>query len=312
MRRTWPVIVQSCILKYCSIQPVKRCISTMTNPLIAVCQMRSISNKIKNLEVVTSLAMEAKRRSAAIAFFPEACDYLADNKKDIVAMAEPLTGQTVESYKEIAAKNNIWLSLGGIHEALPDDAQKIYNTHILINNEGQLVAAYRKIHLFDMDNKDTGVRLMESDYVMKGVEIVPPIATPIGKLALSICYDMRFPELSLILRNMGAQILTYPSAFTYQTGAAHWEVMLRARAIENQCYVVAAAQTGAHNKKRVSWGHAMIVDPWGAVVAQCAEKTGIATAEIDLELLEKVRKNMPCEEHRRTDLYSKLDYQESI
>ncbi|XP_014474246.1 PREDICTED: nitrilase homolog 1 [Dinoponera quadriceps] len=305
MRRTWPVIVHSCVLRYCSKHPARRCISTMTNPLIAVCQMRSISDKVKNLEVVTSLAIEAKRRSAAIAFFPEACDYLADNKKDIVAMAEPLSGQTVASYKEIASKNDIWLSLGGIHEASPD-AQKIYNTHILINNEGQLVATYRKIHLFDMDNKDTGVRLMESDYVLRGTEIVPPVLTPIGKLALSICYDMRFPELSLTLRNMGAQILTYPSAFTYQTGAAHWEVMLRARAVENQCYVVAAAQTGAHNKKRTSWGHAMIVDPWGAVVAQCAEKTGIATAEIDLELLEKVRKNMPCEEHRRTDLYSKM------
>lgn len=118
---------------------------------------------------------------------------------------------------------------------------------------------------------------------------------------------MRFPELSLTLRNMGAQILTYPSAFTYQTGAAHWEVMLRARAVETQCYVVAAAQFGTHNKKRVSWGHAMIVDPWGSVVAQCAEKTGIAMAEIDLELLEKVRKNMPCEAHRRTDLYSKME-----
>lgn len=301
MKRTWSIIAQ-----YYSIQSAKRCISTMAHPLVAVCQMRSITDKVKNLEVVTELAAEAKRRSAVIAFFPEACDYLADNKKDIVAMAEPLTGQTVASYKEIAVKNDIWLSLGGIHEA-SDDTEKIYNTHILINNVGDLVAAYRKIHLFDMDNKDTGVRLMESDYVRKGTQIVPPVFTPIGKLALSVCYDIRFPELSLTLRNMGAQILTYPSAFTYQTGAAHWEVMLRARAIENQCYVIAAAQTGAHNKKRVSWGHAMIVDPWGAVIAQCAEKTGIAVVEIDLALLEKVRTNMPCEKHRRTDLYSNME-----
>lgn len=306
MKGAWSIITH-----YYSIQQAKRCISTMANPLIAVCQMRSIADKEKNLEVLTELTAEAKHRSAVMAFFPEACDYLADNKKDIVAMAEPLTGQTVASYKEIAVKNNIWLSLGGIHEA-SDNTEKIYNTHILINNEGQLVAAYRKIHLFDMDNKDTGVRLMESDYVLKGTQIVPPVLTPIGKLALSICYDMRFPELSLTLRNMGAQILTYPSAFTYQTGAAHWEVMLRARAIENQCYVIAAAQTGAHNKKRVSWGHTMIVDPWGAVIAQCAEKTGIAVAEIDLTLLEKVRKNMPCEEHRRTDLYSNMEYQKSV
>ncbi|XP_025996915.1 nitrilase and fragile histidine triad fusion protein NitFhit isoform X5 [Solenopsis invicta] len=250
MKRAWPIIAKSLALKCHSIQPVRhRYIGTMAHPLIAVCQMRSIADKMKNLEVVTELAAEAKRRSAAIAFFPEACDFLADNKKDIVTMAEPLTGQTVAFYKEIAIKNNIWLSLGGIHET-SNNIEKIYNTHILINNEGQLIAAYRKVHLFDMDNRDTGVRLMESDYVLKGTEIVSPVPTPIGKLALSICYDMRFPELSLTLRNMGAQILTYPSAFTYQTGAAHWEVLLRARAIENQCYVVAAAQTGAHNKKR--------------------------------------------------------------
>ncbi|XP_036142693.1 nitrilase and fragile histidine triad fusion protein NitFhit isoform X3 [Monomorium pharaonis] len=287
MKRTWLVIAQSFVLKCCSVQSLRhRYIGTMAHPLIAVCQMRSIADKVKNLEVVTELTAEAKRRSAIIAFFPEACDFLANNKKDIITMAEPLTGQTVTSYKEIAIKNDIWLSLGGIHEA-SDNVEKIYNTHILINNQGQLVAAYRKIHLFDMDNKDTGVRLVESDYVLKGTEIVPPVQTPIGKLALSI-------------------ILTYPSAFTYQTGAAHWEVMLRARAIENQCYVVAAAQTGTHNKKRVSWGHAMIVDPWGAVIAQCAEKTGIVVAEVDLVLLEKVRKNMPCEEHRRIDLYSKM------
>ncbi|KAL0106180.1 hypothetical protein PUN28_016120 [Cardiocondyla obscurior] len=278
----------------------------MAHPLAAVCQMRSTADKLKNLEIVAQLAAEAKHKLATIAFFPEACDFLGESKKDIIAMAEPLTGQTVTSYKEIAVKNDIWLSLGGVHEA-SDNVGKIYNTHILINNEGQLVSAYRKIHLFDMDNKDTGVRLMESDYVLKGTEILPPTSTPIGRLALSICYDMRFPELSLTLRNMGAQILTYPSAFTYQTGAAHWEVMLRARAIENQCYVIAAAQTGAHNTKRVSWGHAMIVDPWGTVITQCAEKTGIAIAEIDIALLEKVRKNMPCEEHRRTDLYPRME-----
>ncbi|KAG5329010.1 NFT1 protein, partial [Acromyrmex heyeri] len=293
-----------------NVQPAKRYINTMIHPLIAVCQMRSIADKVKNLQVVSELAAEAKRRSATIAFFPEACDFLADNKKDIVTMAEPLTGLTVTAYKEIAIKNNIWLSLGGIHEA-SDNVEKIYNTHILINNEGELVAMYRKLHLFDMDNKDTGVRLMESDYVLKGIEIVPPVSTPIGKLALSICYDMRFPELSITLRNMGAQVLTYPSAFTYETGAAHWEVMLRARAIENQCYVIAAAQTGAHNKKRKSWGHAMIVDPWGTIIAQCTDKLGIAMAEIDLTLLEKIRKDMPCEQHRRNDLYSRMEYRKS-
>lgn len=279
----------------------------MGRPLVAVCQMTSTADKNVNLQVVKELTAEAKSRSCTIAFFPEACDYLADNKKDTVAMALPLSGATVTAYKEIAATYDIWLSLGGLHEALPNNTDHISNTHVLINNKGEIVSTYRKIHLFDMENKNTGVRLMESDYVKHGDKIVPPVSTPVGKLALSICYDMRFPELSLSLRKIGAEILTYPSAFTYQTGAAHWEILLRARAIETQCYVVAAAQTGAHNKKRVSWGHAMVIDPWGTIIAQCGEKTGIAVAAIDLDLLQQIRKNMPCENHRRTDLYPPME-----
>lgn len=293
------------IVKYHSKQ-FARYYSNMANPLVAVCQMTSTNDKEKNLETVRKLAEKAKSRSACIAFFPEACDYLADNKKATVAMSQSLDGPTVASYKEIAKNNRIWLSLGGLHEALSNNETHISNTHVLIDSQGEIVGAYRKMHLFDMDNKSTGVRLMESDYVLPGQKIVPPISTPIGKLGLSICYDMRFPELSLALRNMGAEILTYPSAFTYQTGAAHWEILLRARAIETQCYVVAAAQTGTHNKKRVSWGHGMIIDPWGTVIAQCSEKTDLALAEIDLQLLKQIRENMPCENHRRTDLYPKM------
>ncbi|XP_033338700.2 ntrilase and fragile histidine triad fusion protein NitFhit [Megalopta genalis] len=281
--------------------------SIMANPLIAVCQMTSTNDKEMNLRTVRELAEKAKAKSACIAFFPEACDYLADNRKDIVAMAQSLDGSTVASYKEIAKSNKIWLSLGGIHEALSKDEQRISNSHVVINSDGEIAGTYRKVHLFDMDNKTTGVKLMESNYVKPGDRIESPVSTPIGKLGLGICYDMRFPELSLTLRNMGAEILTYPSAFTYQTGAAHWEIILRARAIETQCYVVAAAQTGTHNKKRVSWGHAMIVDPWGTIVAQCSEKTDIAIAEIDLGLVQLVRENMPCENHRRTDLYAKME-----
>lgn len=292
-----------CSLPVTFTKETRRLISTMTNKLVAVCQMRSINDKKKNLEVVSHLIDEAKQRNANIAFLPETCDYMGESKKEVIELAEPLSGPTVTRYKEIAARNNIWLSLGGVHE-LSENKEKIYNTHIVIDNQGCLISAYRKIHLFDMDNKDTGVRFMESDYVIKGEKIVPPVATPVGCLGLSICYDMRFAEQALLLRNMGAEILTYPSAFTYQTGAAHWEVMLRARAIETQCYVIAAAQTGVHNKKRTSWGHSMIIDPWGTVLAQCAEKIGIAVAEIDLDLLAKIRKNMPCKEHRRKDLYS--------
>lgn len=121
-----------------------------------------------------------------MAYFPEACDYLADNKKDIVALAEPQSGPTVTKYKSLALEHNIWLSLGGLHEHNPSEPDKIFNSHILINSQGSVVASYRKIHLFDMENKETGVRLMESDYVNPGTEIVPPVTTPAGKLGLSI------------------------------------------------------------------------------------------------------------------------------
>lgn len=162
---------------------------------------------------------------------------------------------------------------------------------------------------------------MESSYVEKGEYIPDPVESPAGKIGMSICYDMRFPELSLALAKKGAEILTYPSAFTFATGANHWETLLRARAIETQCYVVAAAQTGSHNPKRTSWGHAMVVcvcmfckkiginkiifqvDPWGQVIAQCTEGVGIAIAPINLDYVKKVRRNLPVYNHRRTDLY---------
>lgn len=306
MTRIQRVLGYPLILKYSRVEPFRKLSTMNQNSLAAVCQMRSNADKEHNLNTVRELACQAKARSCRIAFFPEACDYLADNKKDIILMAEPLDGRIVQAYREIAVSNNIWLSLGGLHEASPHEPRLVSNTHLLISNKGVLISAYRKMHLFDMENKATGLRLMESDYVKRGNEIQPPIATPIGKLGLSICYDIRFPELSLCLRNMGAEILTYPSAFTYQTGAAHWEVLLRARAIETQCYVIAAAQIGTHNPKRVSWGHAMIIDPWGNVVAQCMDKQGIAVAEIDLAYLQQIRKNMPCESHRRTDVYPKM------
>lgn len=148
------------------------------------------------------------------------------------------------------------------------------------------------------------MKYRESKIVKAGTEIVLPVETPAGKLGLQICYDIRFPEVSTILRKFGAQILTYPSAFSYSTGKAHWEILNRSRAIENQCFVVSAAQIGDHNKKRTSWGHAMIISPWGEVLAECSNELEVQVAEIDLQKIEKVKSNMPCFEHRREDVYS--------
>ncbi|KAG0353155.1 Nitrilase [Gamsiella multidivaricata] len=180
---------------------------------------------------------------------------------------------------------------------------RLYNTHVLISDQGSIVESYHKIHLFDVDIAH-GPRLMESKNTVAGNKLVRPVRTPVGKVGLGICYDLRFPELALALRRQGAEILTYPSAFTIKTGEAHWEVLLRSRAIETQSYVVAAAQVGQHSEKRFSYGHAMIVDPWGQVVAECdGEEEGIAVAPVDLSMLERIRTEMPVMNHRRYDIF---------
>lgn len=178
------------------------------------------------------------------------------------------------------------------------------NTHLVVSEEGAVLCAYRKGHLFNVDLPG-GLRLRESDYTLAGSEL-HLVRTPAGVLGLSTCYDLRFPALYEALRGAGAEILAVPAAFTVPTGCAHWEVLLRARAIEAQCYVAAAAQVGRHNEKRASWGHAMIIDPWGTILAQCGGGDGatIAVAEVDLDLLDDVRRRMPVFEHRRPDLYA--------
>lgn len=186
------------------------------------------------------------------------------------------------------------------------------NSHILIDNDGKLRAIYRKLHLFDVETPD--FRFRESKVVKGGHAIVSPVHnTPLeGGLGLLICYDLRFPEFSTILTKNGATILTYPSAFSVSTGAAHWESLLRARAIENQCFVVAPAQVGYHNEKRQSYGHAMVVDPWGRKLAECVDKKPVPqclTVKIDTTPLENIRKHLPCFDHRRDDVYTVLPFQ---
>ncbi|NXC47216.1 NIT1 amidase, partial [Penelope pileata] len=167
---------------------------------------------------------------------------------------------------------------------------------------GRRVAAYRKAHLCDVELPGR-VCMRESAFTNAGTQLLPPVSTPAGKLGLSICYDLRFPEISLALRRAGAEILTYPSAFTVTTGSAHWEVLLRARAIETQCYVVAAAQSGQNHEGRSSYGHTLVADPWGTVVAQCGDGPGLCYAQIDLGYLHRVRQEIPVHSHRRPDLY---------
>ena len=217
--------------------------TTCLKPLIAVIQMTATPDKAATFAQLTSLVERARGRGALMTFVPECADYVSDSREQAVAQAETMEGPTVTNYKELAKNNSMWLSVGGFHEK-PETAEagkRVFNTHIIIDNEGSIRGIYRKVHLFDVDVPG-GVPAYESAYTLAGSQIGPPICTPCGMVGMAICYDMRFPELAIALADQGAQILTYPSAFTVPTGMAHWDILLRNRAIENQCYVIAAAQ----------------------------------------------------------------------
>ncbi|XP_068108400.1 deaminated glutathione amidase isoform X2 [Hyperolius riggenbachi] len=281
--------------------------SAASKPLIAVCQMTSTSDKESNVSTCSQLIREAATRSASMVFLPEAFDYIGSSTEETLNLAETLEGDLIQRYSRLAKECRVWLSLGGFHEKGSnwDKDQRISNSHLILDDTGRLLSVYRKTHLFDVDLR-SGVSLKESNFTIPGEELVPPVSTPVGKVGLGVCYDLRFPEMSLALSRGGAELLTYPSAFTVPTGMAHWEVLLRARAIENQCYVVAAAQTGSHNQRRASYGHALVVDPWGAVIAQCQEGTGLCYAEINLPYLHRLRQEMPVQDHRRAELYGQV------
>ena len=279
--------------------------SEPTSARAAVAQHTAGSDAAENLRVCKRLASEAADRGAALLSLPECFCFLGESERDKLAVAEVLDsrrpGPILEAMMEMATRHNMWVAGAGIPETIPEDEgdpeAMTWNSHAVVSPSGELAAVYRKIHLFDVDipGKTT---LRESAATCAGREPVA-LSTDLGKIGLSVCYDLRFPELFQEL-TMGheAQILLVPSAFTAYTGAAHWHVLLRARAIETQCYVLAAAQSGRHNSKRTSFGHSMIVDPWGQVIAELESGTGVAVADIDLEFLRTTRRQLPCLEHK--------------
>ncbi|KAE8588854.1 hypothetical protein XENTR_v10022778 [Xenopus tropicalis] len=199
--------------------------ASAAKPLIAVCQMTSTSDKEKNFATCWGLIRGAAARGACMVFLPEAFDYIGGNAEETLSLAETLHGDTIQRYSQLARECGLWLSLGGFHEKGPnwDTDRRISNSHVVLDNTGHIVSVYRKAHLFDVDLQN-GVSLRESSFTLPGAEIIRPISSPAGKLGLGVCYDLRFPEFSLALAQAGAELLTYPSAFTLTTGLAHWEV----------------------------------------------------------------------------------------
>ncbi|MFN7133158.1 MAG: carbon-nitrogen hydrolase family protein [Myxococcales bacterium] len=263
--------------------------------LAAALQMTALADKEENLRKALALVDQAADSGAKFAALPENVFYMGP-EADKSKVAESLDGPSLARFSAKAKERGIHLLAGSIPE-VGGPGGRFYNTSVLFGPGGERLAVYRKIHLFDVDIPD-GAVYRESDSIAPGAELVVA-ETPLGGIGLSVCYDLRFPELYRGLSKKGADLLCVPAAFTLHTGKDHWEVLLRARAIENQCYVVAPAQYGRHTEKRVTWGHAMIVDPWGTVIGQASDGEGMALAPVDASVLARVRREIPCLGHRR-------------
>lgn len=265
--------------------------------LAAVVQMSSTSDAEANWRQVRELVSRAAELGAELVATPENTNFLGPHEEK-VTRAESLEGATCDRFSGLAAEHGIHLLLGSFNER-GEAAERCYNTSVLFGPGGEKLAVYRKIHLFDVDVSPE-VSFTESRTVEAGDELVT-VESPLGILGLTICYDVRFPGLYQSLRIAGAEILTIPSAFTSATGKDHWHPLLRARAIETQCYVLAPAQFGRHDDRglRESFGHSMIIDPWGQILAMVPDGTGVAVADIDLDRVARVRQSMPVFDHRK-------------
>ncbi|XP_034203159.1 deaminated glutathione amidase, chloroplastic/cytosolic isoform X1 [Prunus dulcis] len=270
---------------------------------VAAAQMTSINDLAANFATCSRLVKEAAAAGAKLICFPESFSFIGAKDGDSLKIAQPLDGPILQQYCSLARINcresGIWLSLGGFQEKGSDD-EHLFNTHVVVDDAGNIRSTYRKIHLFDVDIPG-GRAYNEGSFTEPGKNVVAA-DSPVGRLGLTVCYDLRFPELYQQLRfQHEAQVLLVPAAFTKVTGLAHWEILLRARAIETQCYVIAAAQAGQHNDKRESHGETLIIDPWGTVVGRLPDRlsTGIAIADIDLSLIDSVREKMPIAKHRK-------------
>lgn len=270
----------------------------MTTNRVAALQMSSRADVKKNLESAAELIKKAADAGAKLAVLPEMFAIInATDEQKLKAKEKFGSGPIQDFLAEQALKNNIWL-VGGTIPIASENCEKYRAACLVHNNQGERVARYDKIHLFDAEVKP-GVEVYQESRDTEPGDTITVIETPLGKLGVAICYDIRFPELFRLMQKQGIEIIAIPAAFVVKTGQAHWETLMRARAIENFCYVIGAGQTGIHDNGRSTYGHSMIVHPWGNVMACLPETVGIVTADIKLQELEKIRTDFPTQKHRR-------------
>jgi predicted amidohydrolase len=266
--------------------------------VVAAIQMASGPNVSANLLEAGKLIERAVTAGACLVVLPENFAIMGASEQDKVQAREPFGAGAIQDFlAQQAARHGIWL-VGGTMPLSTGDPSKIRAAALVFDDKGRLVARYDKLHLFDVHIEESGENYTESATIEAGSGVVV-VDTPCGKLGLAVCYDLRFPELFRAMLDQGIQVIAVPAAFTAITGRAHWETLVRARAIENLCYVIAAAQGGYHLSGRETHGDSMIVDPWGIVLQRLPRGTGFITADIDYQRLTSIRRNFPAVQHRR-------------
>ncbi|MBQ6512622.1 carbon-nitrogen hydrolase family protein [Methanobrevibacter sp.] len=265
---------------------------------LALCQMNVIDSKEKNLKKANSMINNAVGENVDFIVLPEMfiCPY--SNEKFIEYAEEEKESSTLLKISQLACKNNVYILAGSIPEK---DGSKLFNTSYLFDKNGEIIAKHRKMHLFDIDVKGK-ITFMESDVLTAGDDFTVT-DTEFGKVGIGICYDIRFPELARIMAQQGALILFYPGAFNMTTGPAHWELLFKSRALDNQVYCVGVAPALNKDSSYHSFGHSIITNPWGDVITEASEKESLIISEIDLSEIKKIREELPLLKNKREDLY---------
>ena len=273
----------------------------MTKLNLALCQMNVIDNKLENLKKASSMISDASKKVDFVVL-PEMFNCPYSNDKFIEYSEDENDSYTLNKISNLARENNIYILAGSIPEKKED---KLFNTSYLFDKHGEIIAKHRKMHLFDIDVKDK-ITFKESDVLTAGNDFTLA-DTEFGKIGIGICYDIRFPELARIMVENGALILFYPGAFNMTTGPAHWQLLFRSRALDNQVYCVGVAPALNEDASYHSYGHSIITNPWGEVLAEADQKEEIILCEIDLDEIKKVREELPLLKNKRKDLYEVIE-----
>lgn len=265
---------------------------------VAAIQMASGPNVNANLLEAQRLIDQAVNAGAGLIVLPENFAQMGNKESDKLKIQEqPGEGPLQSFLSDQAKQHGIWL-VGGAIPIATDDPEKVFASSLLFNDQGEQVARYDKVHLFDVHISESNENYNESEIIKSGHDVMV-VETPFGKLGMAVCYDLRFPGFFRRMLDEGVDIISLPSAFTALTGKAHWDILVRARAIENLAFVIAAAQGGFHVNGRETYGDSMIVDPWGTVLDRKLRGSGVAVADIDLERQREMRANFPVLEHRK-------------